>query len=253
MHQLAVHAVFLGGGAGHHIGLVLGCREAGAAALGIDGGTDVRFRLVGKAAQCLECVVDYLTGAGGAVLDGAGEEHVTQRDAVIVDIEAGDVLGDLVDDAVVIFGIDIVALAGQKTIIVFLGQLFPGSIEVVAVAGAAVIIGGLQRLADLAVVFVFRLLAPLCKGQRAAGGAGKLVGAVGLAADIAGIIDDGAGVAALIAGGKLAQQLKFLVIGGGGAGPEQEQRQHQCGAQEKAQGAAAASAKCVHEITLSES
>ena len=88
------------------------------------------------------------------MLDGAGEENVAQGNAVVVDVKAGDILGHSIHHTMIVVVIDVVTLAGEKAVVVLFGQSLPRGVKVGAVAGAALVIGGIQRFADVAVVFV---------------------------------------------------------------------------------------------------
>ena len=175
-HRAAVGAVLLGGQRLHVVVLVLAAGVK-TAALGVNGGDQLRLALVLEAAQRIERPVDHaggtalavaaLDGAGGhahAVVDAAAPEHVLQRDGVVAHIKAGK-QGLHVGDQLGVLGRfpEILLCLGELGAVVP-ADLLPDVFEVGAEAGvvlsAGVVgVGVVQLVADGAVYGAGGLLA----------------------------------------------------------------------------------------------
>ena len=208
-HALAADAVALGCGAGH----LYFPRIGQAAGFGVDGVDQFTLGLIFEAADGGKGILQHLQGAAGAVLYGAGPEHIAQGNAVVADLEAGDIGLRLGDDGVIIAQAHIVALRLFKTAGIIRCQLLPCRIKLGAIAGSAVIIRLAERVAKRAVEQVVGFLAPFKELLGYIIRAGELIRTVGLAAGVALSAGDHTRAGSLVGGAERAQQGLLLVVG----------------------------------------
>ena len=245
---VALHAVAAGQSAAHLGGGVGGQPSA----LGVDGVDQLALGLVGKAAHGVEGPLADVGGAVGAVLHGPGPDHVPQGDAVVGDVEGGDLVLQRVDADVVVFRPHEVPLGPAEAVGVLLRQALPRGVKPGAVAGGAVVIGLAEGVADAAVVGVGGFLAPLEEGPGRSGAGGEHIHAVGLAAGIAGGLGDGAGIAVgFVLGAQLAQHPLLQIVRRRGPRQRQQHRGQKCQQHAQAQNDRWNFTRIFHRITCS--
>ena len=229
-------AILIGGIAGHGgaclaVFLPQTVSRYQAAALGINGLDQLGLRLVGKAAQCGKRPLDQRTGVGRAVLHGTAPEYVFQRHGIIVDIKGGHRRFHPVHHILVDSGLGVLVLGAGKGSAINLCHVFPRTVEICAVAVGDIVIGTVQRHADVMIGAAVSevVLAPFSKGMGRTGLAGEHVHAVGLSACVAGHSGDHAGAAGVTGLIKAAQivQLGTLPLHSGiGNGADQQSSRH---------------------------
>ena len=161
------------------------------------------------------------------MLHGAGPEYIAQGNAVVADLEAGDIGLRLGDDGVIIAPAHIVALRLFKTAGIVRCQLLPCRIKLGAIAGSAVIIRLTERVAKGAVKQVIGFLAPLKELLGYIKSAGELIRTVGLAAGVALSAGDHTRAGSLVGGAERAQQGLLLVVGCRGRSKQEQYPRHQ--------------------------
>ena len=161
------------------------------------------------------------------MLRRARPEDVAQGDAVIVRGESGDVCLQFRDDRLIVAQADIVALDAQKARAVLVVERAPRVVEIRAVARTAAVVRVLQALAHGAVICIVLLQAPLEKRLGRVIAAGKLIGAVGLFAEVARPGRDHAWAARLELGAERAEQGFLLIIRRRRPGKQEHQARQQ--------------------------
>ena len=165
------------------------------------------------------------------MLHGAAPEHVLQGHGIVVDVETGDSALHLADGLVIDGGLGVVVLSAGEGAAVDIGDALPRGVEERAVAVGDIMIGLVQRRADVVIGAALGIaLAPLGKGVGGPGVAGEHIHAVGLAAGVAvhgGDHAGAAGVAGLIEPAEIVQIGVVPLDGGIRHGMDQQAAGHQ--------------------------